>query len=96
MKKLVILFLTTAFILQSCESKDSIENTIWKYCDDQDSGYISDILDFRKNNMHVRNDTIFNKKDSAIARIDRIEYYHGEKRLFLKDFKGKITRYCEK
>ena len=43
----------------------------------------------------TENDTIFDKKHSVIATIDRIEYYYGERRMFVKDKNGKIARYCE-
>lgn len=97
MKKIITIFLLTPFLIQSCENKNGLEDSFWKYCDDYGAGYISDVLDFRGNKyLLVRNDTIFDKKEVAIATIDRIEDDYGERRLFVKDQNGRLARYCEK
>ncbi|CAM3171863.1 hypothetical protein [Flavobacterium frigoris] len=95
MKNISILFLAI-LLCQSCGNKNDLKNSLWKYCDDNGSGYVSDIIDFRGNKyLYVKNDTIFNKENLAVAIIDRIKYYYGERRLFVKDKKGLIARYCE-
>ena len=47
--------------------------------------------------VYVRNDSIyFHKNDSLFGVVDTIEYYYGERRLFVRDLKGNVARYCEK
>jgi hypothetical protein len=46
---------------------------------------------------YVRNDSIyFHENDSLFGVIDTIKYYYGERRLFVRNLKGKIGEYCEK
>lgn len=97
MKISIVLFLMLAFQFQSCGTKNDLKNSLWKYCGSNGEGYVSDILDFREHNyLRLENDTLIDKKtDSVIATIDRIEYYYGERRLFVKDKNGLLARYCE-
>lgn len=95
MKKIVPLIFP--FIFLSCNSeKDSLEKSIWKFTDGQ--GILPDVLDFRKDHLFAKNDTIYinwHKKDSIIGVIDTITYHYGERRLYVKDLNGNIGRYCE-
>lgn len=74
--------------LQSCENKYNLENTFWKHCGDYP---ISEVIVIGKEcAVYVRNDSIyFNKNDLLFGVIDTIEYYYGERRLLLRDLKGK-------
>lgn len=98
MKKLFTL-LTCIIILISCSSKDknNLEKSLWKSCGDDCT--IADVLDFRKDYCHKRNDSIYinwYQKDSLIGIIDTITYHYGERRLYVKNLtKGCIARYCE-
>ncbi len=93
MKKL-ILFLP--IILLSCYSekeKNNLEKSVWKFSDGP--GYISDVLDFRKDYLFVQNDTIYinwHKKDSLVGTIDKIEYHYGARRY--KRFERKYWQIC--
>lgn len=97
MEKLILL-LTSIFFLccHSEKEKNNLEKSVWKFSDGP--GYISDVLDFRKDYLFVKNDTIYinwQKKDSLVGTIDKIEYYYGARRLYIKDLNGKIGRYVE-
>lgn len=97
MKKLILFFIP--IILLGCDSekeKNNLEKSVWKFCGDV--GTFSDVLDFRKDYSSIKNDSIYinwYKKDSLIGTIYKIEYYYGERRLYIKDLKGNIGRYCE-
>lgn len=97
MKKLILFFIP--IILLGCNSekeKNKLEKSLWKFSDGP--GYISDVLDFRKDYSSIKNDSIYinwHKKDSLVGTIDKIEYYYGERRLYIKDLKGNVGRYCE-
>jgi len=98
MKKLFTV-LTCTIILNSCNSKDknNREKSLWKSCGDDCS--VADVLDFRKDYLHKKNDSIYinwHHKDSLIGIIDTITYHYGERRLYVKNLtKGCIARYCE-
>lgn len=94
MKNLISIIIST-FALQSCENKNNLENSFWKHCGDYP---ISDLIIFgEKRGAYVRNDSMyFHKNDSLFGVIDTIEYYYGERRLFVRDLKGNIGEYCEK
>lgn len=98
MKKLFTVLICT-IILNSCNSKDknNLEKSLWKSCGDDCS--VADVLDFRKDYLHKKNDSIYmnwHQKDSLIGIIDTITYHYGERRLYVKNLtKGCIARYCE-
>ena len=94
MKKLFTL-LILFFTLQSCENKNNLENSFWKHCGDYP---ISDVIVIGTDRgAYVRNDSIyFHENDSLFGVIDTIKYYYGERRLFVRNLKGKIGEYCEK
>jgi len=96
MKKLYTLIFIMTFLFQSCKQKNNLEKSVWKFCGDV--GTFSDVLDFRKDYSSIKNDSIYinwYKKDSLIGTIYKIEYYYGERRLYIKDLKGNVGRYCE-
>ena len=95
MKKLILLLIPIIFLgCNSEKEKNNLENSTWKFCDG--SGYISDVLVFDKEYLHVKNDSIYwNKKDSLIGIVDTITLHYGERRLYVKDLSGNIGRYCE-
>lgn len=89
-KTLLIFFL---FFI-SCQKSSDIKG-VWKNCGD-DSEF-SDILVFDDLYNFVKNDTVFTKKDSAIATIQKISFEYGEKKLYLKSINNhKIYRFCKK
>ena len=90
----IILLINILSLFVACNNKQLVGST-WKNCGDFGIG--ADLLIFNKDVLYVKNDTIYyTKKDSAIAIIDRIEYYYGERRLFVKSLMNKqIGRYCE-
>ena len=96
MKKLIKLLLL-AFALQSCKDKDNLEKSVWKSSGDNCT--IADVLDFRKDYLHKRNDSIYmnwRQQDSLIGIIDTITYHYGARRLYVKNLtKNCIARYCE-
>lgn len=84
----------TIFLFSACGKQNKLENSTWKFCGD--SGSVSDILIFDKTSLYERNDSLFfAKSDSLIGVVDKIERYYGERRLFVKDLKGNVGRYCE-
>lgn len=94
MKKLIL----GTIILTSCSTtvkdKNNLENSIWKNCGNDYT--VGDILVFSKDNLYIKNDSIFfHKSKSLIGVLDKIEYYYGERRLYVKDLKGNVARYCE-
>lgn len=95
MKKLILLLIPIIFLgCNSEKEKNNLENSTWKFCDG--SGYISDVMVFDKEYLHVKNDSIYwNKKDSLIGIVDTITLHYGERRLYVKDLSGNIGRYCE-
>jgi len=93
--KFLLTILGLSFFLFSCKNK-SLINSVWKNCGDN-SG-LPDILVFNDTHNFVRNDTIYSRPviDSAIAVINRIETYYGERRLYVKRLSDqKIYRFCE-
>ena len=95
MKRLILLLISIIFLgCNSEKEKNNLENSTWKFCDG--SGYISDVMVFDKEYLHVKNDSIYwNKKDSLIGIVDTITLHYGERRLYVKDLSGNIGRYCE-
>lgn len=95
MKRLILLLIPIIFLgCNSEKEKNNLENSTWKFCDG--SGYISDVMVFDKEYLHVKNDSIYwNKKDSLIGIVDTITLHYGERRLYVKDLSGNIGRYCE-
>jgi len=97
MKKLFLSLIPIIFLrCHSEKEKNNLEKSVWKFSDGP--GYICDVLDFRKDYLFVQNDTIYinwHKKDSLVGTIDKIEYYYGVRRLYIKDLKGNIGRYVE-
>lgn len=93
MKKIVGILILT-FTLQSCEDKNNLENSLWKFSDGP--GYISDVLAFNNEYLHTKNDSIFmHKSDTLVGTIDTITLHYGARRLYIKDLKGNIGRYVE-
>ena len=92
----LLLFLIPIIFL-SCNSekeKNNLENSIWKFSDGP--GYISDVMVFNKEHLYTKNDSIFmHKSDTLIGLIDTITLHYGERRLYVKDLKGNVGRYCE-
>ncbi len=95
MKRLILLLIPIIFLgCNSEKEKNNLENSTWKFC--EGSGYISDVMVFDKEYLHVKNDSIYwNKKDSLIGIVDTITLHYGERRLYVKDLSGNIGRYCE-
>ncbi|RYF22251.1 MAG: hypothetical protein EOO42_09115 [Flavobacteriales bacterium] len=98
MKRNVYSYLFIVFVsvvLVACKSKSDLENSTWKFCGDRRS--VSDILIFNKEMLYVKNDSLFfHRNDSLIGIIDTIKMHYGERRLYVKDLKGNVGRYCEK
>ena len=97
MKKIFPLLFLVVFLFQSCgdESKNNLENSLWKSCGETS---MIDVLDFRKDKkfLKVKNDTIYSiQNDSAMFVIDTITYHYGERRIYIKDFKNNRARFCE-
>ena len=94
MKKIVATLILT-FTLQSCKDKKNLESSIWKSCGDNCT--VTDILDFNKELLYVKNDSIFSHQNNAlIGVVDTINYYNGERRLYVRNLKkGCVARYCE-
>ena len=95
MKRLILLLIPIIFLgCNSEKEKNNLENSTWKFC--EGSGYISDVMVFDKEYLHVKNDSIYwNKKDSLIGIVDTITLHYGERRLYVKDLNGNVGRYCE-
>ena len=95
MKKLILFLIP--IILLGCHSekeKNNLENSLWKFSDGP--GYISDILSFNSEYLYTRNDSIFfHKSDTLVGIVDTIILHYGERRLYIKDLKGNVGRYCE-
>lgn len=94
-----IRLLIIIFLFSACKknSKYNLEKSLWKSCGDDCS--IADVLDFRKEYLYKRKDSIYinwYQKDSLIGIIDTITYHYGERRLYVKNLNyGCIARYCE-
>lgn len=94
MKKVVsILILILTF--QSCEDKNSLENSIWKSCGDDCA--VIDVIVFSEKQLYVKNDSIYShQNNSLIGIIDTINFHYGERRLYVRNTtKGCVARYCE-
>lgn len=71
----------------------SLDKTIWKACG---NFAMTDVLIFNHEYLRVKNDTIYNRKNNlAVGTIDTLNHHFGERRLYIKDFKGNVARYCE-
>lgn len=71
-----------------------IQNTVWKICDNE--GRFADVIAFNKKYFYLVDSVVYNNKDSAVAKLQRLEYYYGERRLFLKSLQdNQLYRYCE-
>lgn len=71
-----------------------VQNTVWKNCGDE--GGLADIMAFNKEYFYIIDSVVYNKKHCAVAKLDRLEFYYGERRLFLNSLQdNKIYRYCE-
>lgn len=93
--KYFFFFLSLSLFLCSCHNK-ILTNSIWKNCGDNTG--LQDILVFNDTTNFVRNDTVYNRLsiDSAIAVVDRMDTYYGERRLYLKRLSDQKTyRFCE-
>jgi len=94
MKNLYTLIFIMTFIFQSCKEKNNLENSLWKFSDGP--GYISDVLAFNSEYLYTRIDSIFfHKSDTLVGIVDTITLHYGERRLYIKDLKGNVGRYCE-
>ena len=95
MKRLILLLIPIIFLgCNSEKEKNNLENSTCKFC--EGSEYISDVMVFDKEYLHVKNDSIYwHKKDSLIGIVDTITLHYGERRLYVKDLSGNIGRYCE-
>ncbi len=95
MKKLILFSLPIIFLnCYSEKKKNNLENSVWKFSDGP--GYISDVMVFNKEHLHVKNDSIFMyKNDTLIGIVDTVTLHYGERRLYVKDLSGNIGRYCE-
>ena len=93
--KNIISILTLTFILQSCEDKNNLENSIWKSCGNDCT--ITDIMVFSDEYLYLKNDSIYlHKNDSLIGVIDTITFHYGERRLYVRNLtKDCVARYCE-
>jgi len=88
-------------VLVNCSFKNErtfdLSNSTWKFCDDKNTGGFSDVLVFSEHYLFLKSDTVFMRtNDSAVGLIDRVDYEYADRKLYLKDFKGNIGRYCEK
>lgn len=71
-----------------------VQNTVWKICDSE--GGFADIIAFNKEYFYIIDSVVYNNKDSAVANLEKLEYYYGERRLFLKSLQdNQLYRYCE-
>lgn len=71
----------------------SLDKTTWKACGDF---AILDVLIFNQEFLIIKNDTIYNRQNNAaVGVIDTLNQYFGERRLYVKDFQGKVARYFE-
>jgi len=96
MKKLILfLILIISLSCNSEKEKKNLENTTWKFCEDN-GAFLPDVLVFNEKYCSVKNDSIFwNNKDSLIGIVDTIISHYGERRLYVKDLSGNVGRYCE-
>lgn len=95
MKKLILLLIPIIFLeCHSEKEQNNLDNSTWKFCDG--SGHISDVLIFNKEYLYTKNDSNFRYKiDTLVGTVDTITFHYGGRRLFIKDLKGNIGRYCE-
>lgn len=92
--RITYILIATSFLFSACNKQNDLENSRWKFCGEK--GAISDVLVFDDAGLHLKNDSLFlHKKDSLVGVVDKIERYYGERRLFVKDLKGNVGRYCE-
>lgn len=71
-----------------------VQNTLWKNCGNE--GGFADVIAFNKKYFYLINSVVYNHQDSAVAKLEKMENYYGERRLFLKELQtNKIYRYCE-
>lgn len=96
MKKLILfLILIISLSCNSEEEKKNLENTTWKFCGDN-GAFLPDVFVFNEKYCSVKNDSIFwNNKDSLIGIVDTITLHYGARRLYVKDLRGNVGRYCE-
>ncbi|MFL9834239.1 hypothetical protein [Chryseobacterium terrae] len=94
MKSVATILLLFCIFCTSCQKSYNLKGN-WKNCGD--SPGLSDALVFNDSYNFVRNDTVFLRKDSAIAIIERISFEYGEKKLYVKSLADyKIYRFCKK
>lgn len=71
-----------------------VQNTLWKNCS-EDAEFF-DVFVFNKKYFYMIDSVVYNNQDSAVAKLEKLEYYYGERRLFLKSLQdNKVYRYCE-
>lgn len=98
MKNLILITIILISCNSKIEDKGDLKNSVWKRCgDDKIQNQLPDFIFFcQEIDRCLRNDSIYlQPNDSLMGVIQAVGYYYGERRLFVKDLKGNVERYCK-